>query len=101
MAQTLHIHPKTPQLRSVKEAAAVLRDGGLVVLPTDCCHVLACGSGDKAAMDRLRRVRGINEKHLLTLICKDLSDLGLYARVDNVQYRFLKAAIPGAYTFIL
>lgn len=101
MARTLHIHPETPQPRLIREAANTLRDGGLIVLPTDCCHVLACGIGDKSAMTRLRQVRAINDKHLLTLICNDLSDLGAYARIDNVQYRFLKAVTPGAYTFIL
>lgn len=101
MAKTLHIHPETPQLRLIKEAATILKDGGLAVLPTDCCDVLACAVGDKNAMERLRQVRAITDKHLLTLMCRDLSDLGSYAHVDNAQYRFLKAATPGAYTFIL
>jgi tRNA threonylcarbamoyl adenosine modification protein (Sua5/YciO/YrdC/YwlC family) len=101
MVRICHIHAQNPQQRLIDQAVDVLRDGGLVALPTDCCMVLACSVGDKAAMDRLRQVRAIDDKHLLTLICHNLSHLSLYARVNNAQYRFLKAATPGAYTFIL
>lgn len=95
------IHQENPQQRLIEQAVSVIREGGLVVLPTDCAYVFACNIHDKSAMDRLRQIRNIDEKHLLTLICHDLANIGLYARVDNAQYRFLKSATPGPYTFIL
>ena len=95
------VHPVNPQRRLMQQAADVLRSGGLVAMPTDACYVLACRLGDKAAVDRLRQIRGIDDKHLLTLMCRDLSELAQYAQVDNRQYRFLKEWTPGAYTFIL
>ncbi len=95
------VHPVNPQRRLMQQAADVLRSSGLVAMPTDACYVLACRLGDKAAVDRLRQIRGIDDKHLLTLMCRDLSELALYAQVDNRQYRFLKEWTPGAYTFIL
>ena len=83
------------------QAAEQLRGGAVVAMPTDACYVLACHLGDKAAVDRLRQIRAIDDKHLLTLMCRDLSELAQYAQVDNRQYRFLKEWTPGAYTFIL
>ena len=101
MSQFFQIHPDNPQLRLIKQAAHIIQSGGVVALPTDSCYALVCQLDDKAAVERLRRIRGIDEKHHLTLLCRDLSELGVYARVDNRQYRLLKAATPGAYTFIL
>jgi tRNA threonylcarbamoyl adenosine modification protein (Sua5/YciO/YrdC/YwlC family) len=95
------VHPLNPQRRLMQQSADVLRSSGLVAMPTDACYVLACRLGDKAAVDRLRQIRGVDEKHLLTLMCRDLSELAQYAQVDNRQYRFLKEWTPGAYTFIL
>jgi tRNA threonylcarbamoyl adenosine modification protein (Sua5/YciO/YrdC/YwlC family) len=95
------VHPVNPQRRLMQQAADALRSGALVAMPTDACYVLACRLGDKAAVDRLRQIRGIDDKHLLTLMCRDLSELAQYAQVDNRQYRFLKEWTPGAYTFIL
>jgi tRNA threonylcarbamoyl adenosine modification protein (Sua5/YciO/YrdC/YwlC family) len=95
------VHPVNPQRRLMLQAADVLRSSGLVAMPTDACYVLACRLGDKTAVDRLRQIRGIDDKHLLTLMCRDLSELAQYAQVDNRQYRFLKEWTPGAYTFIL
>ena len=101
MSQFFQIHPENPQLRLIKQAAQIIQSGGVVALPTDSCYALVCQLDDKAAVERLRRIRGIDEKHHLTLLCRDLSELGVYARVDNRQFRLLKAATPGAYTFIL
>ena len=101
MTQRFEIHPTHPQKRLIQQAAAILKQGGLVVLPTDACYVLACHLDDKAAVDRLRALRGIDDKHLLTLMCRDLKELAVYAQVDNRQYRFLRDWTPGAYTFIL
>ena len=101
MSQFFHIHPDNPQLRLIKQAAQIIQSGGVVALPTDSCYALVCQLDDKGAVERLRRIRGVDEKHHLTLLCRDLSELGLYARVDNRQFRLLKAATPGAYTFIL
>jgi tRNA threonylcarbamoyl adenosine modification protein (Sua5/YciO/YrdC/YwlC family) len=95
------VHPINPQLRLMQQAADQIRSGALVAMPTDACYVLACHLGDKAAVDRLRQIRAIDDKHLLTLMCRDLSELSQYAQVDNRQYRFLKEWTPGAYTFIL
>jgi len=101
MSQFFHIHPENPQLRLIKQAAQIVHAGGLVALPTDSSYALVCQLDDKAAVERLRRIRGVNDKHHLTLLCRDLSEISQYAKVDNRQYRLLKAATPGAYTFIL
>ena len=95
------VHPTDPQPRLLKQAAGILREGGLAALPTDACYVLACHLDDKQAVDRLRAMRGLDDKHLLTLMCRDLSELSIYAQVDNRQYRFLREWTPGAYTFVL
>jgi tRNA threonylcarbamoyl adenosine modification protein (Sua5/YciO/YrdC/YwlC family) len=101
MTQRFEIHPTHPQRRLVQQAAAILRGGGVIAMPTDACYVLACTVEDKTAVDRMRAIRGIDEKHLLTLMCRDLSELAVYAQVDNRQFRFLKDWTPGAYTFVL
>ncbi len=101
MTQFFHIHPENPQHRLLRQAAQMIDSGGIVALPTDSSYALVCHLDDKAAVDRLRRLRDIDEKHHLTLLCRDLSDIATYARVDNKQYRLLKAATPGPYTFIL
>ncbi|HZX33313.1 MAG TPA: L-threonylcarbamoyladenylate synthase [Rhodocyclaceae bacterium] len=101
MSHYVSIHPENPQPRLLAQAAEIVRDGGLIVVPTDSCYALGCHLGDKAAMDRIRQIRQVDERHHLTLMCRDLSEIALYARVDNVQYRLLKATTPGSYTFIL
>ena len=101
MAQFFSIHPTHPQARLIRQAEHILRNGGLIAYPTDSCFALGCHLGDAQALARLRQVRGIDEKHHLTLMCRDLSEIATYAIVDNVQYRLLKAATPGSYTFIL
>src|ERR1700752_4145420 len=101
MTPFLQAHPVNPQLRLIKQAAQIIHGGGIVALPTDSCYALVCHLDDKAAVEKLRRIRGIDEKHNLTLLCRDLSEIAEYARVDNLQYRFLKAATPGPYTVIL
>ena len=101
MGQFFQIHPENPQARLIKQAAQIIRDGGVVALPTDSAYSLVCRLDDKAAVDKLRRVRAIDDKHHLTLLCRDLSEIALYARVDNQQYRMLKANLPGPYTVIL
>jgi tRNA threonylcarbamoyl adenosine modification protein (Sua5/YciO/YrdC/YwlC family) len=101
MAQLFEVHPEHPQARLLKQAADLLRAGGLVALPTDSGYALVCRLDDKAAADRLRQVRGVDERHHLTLLCRDLSELASYARVDNQQFRLLKLGTPGPFTFIL
>ena len=101
MAQYFEVHPDNPQPRLLKQAVALLEKGGILAVPTDSSYALVCHLDDKAASDKLRAIRGVDDKHHLTLLCRDLSELASYARVDNQQYRFLKAATPGAYTFIL
>ena len=101
MAQYFELHPENPQPRLLKQAAAILAGGGVVAVPTDSSYAIACHLDDKAAADRLRQIRRIDEKYHLTLLCRDLSELANYARVDNRQYRMLKSATPGPYTFIL
>lgn len=101
MAQFFAIHPTDPQERLINQAADIVRGGGVIVYPTDSCYALGCLPGSKQAMERILRIRGIDQKHHLTLMCHDLSQLGVYARVDNSQFRLLKAATPGSYTFIL
>jgi len=101
MAQYFEVHPDNPQPRLLKQAVTMLEKGGVLAVPTDSSYALVCHLDDKAAADSLRRIRGVDDKHHLTLLCRDLSELASYARVDNKQYRLLKAATPGAYTFIL
>lgn len=101
MAQYFEVHPDNPQQRLLKQAAALLARGEILALPTDSSYALACHLDDKDAVDELRRIRRVDEKHHLTLLCRDLSELANYARVDNKQYRMLKSATPGPYTFIL
>ncbi|MET0963168.1 MAG: L-threonylcarbamoyladenylate synthase [Noviherbaspirillum sp.] len=101
MTQFFQIHPENPQLRLVRQAAQIIQSGGIVALPTDACYALVARLDDKAAVERLRRIRGIDDKHHLTLLCRDLSEIALYSRVDNTRYRLLKSATPGPYTFIL
>lgn len=101
MSQYFQIHPDNPQLRLIKQAVQIIDQGGIVALPTDSCYALVCHLDDKEAVSRLRRIRGVDEKHHLTLLCRDLSEIAQYAKVDNRQFRSLKAATPGAYTFIL
>nr|WP_315464423.1 L-threonylcarbamoyladenylate synthase [uncultured Rhodoferax sp.] len=101
MAQYFDVHPDNPQPRLLKQAIALLEKGGILAVPTDSSYALVCHLDDKAAADKLRAIRGVDDKHHLTLLCRDLSELANYARVDNKQYRLLKAATPGAYTFIL
>ena len=101
MAQYFEVHPENPQPRLLKQAAALLQKGGVVAVPTDSSYALVCHLDDKNAADQLRRIRQVDDKHHLTLLCRDLSELASYARVDNRQYRLLKLATPGAYTFIL
>jgi tRNA threonylcarbamoyl adenosine modification protein (Sua5/YciO/YrdC/YwlC family) len=101
MAQFLQVHPDNPQPRLLKQAVQLLERGGVVAVPTDSSYALVCHLDDKAAVEHMRRIRQVDDKHHLTLMCRDLSELANYARVDNRQYRLLKAATPGAYTFIL
>jgi len=101
MAQFFEIHPDNPHTRLLKQAVILLERGGIAAVPTDSSYALVCHLDDKAAADSLRRIRGVDDKHHLTLLCRDLSELANYARVDNKQFRLLKAATPGPYTFIL
>ncbi len=101
MAQYLSIHPDTPQARLLHMAAEIVRGGGLVAFPTDSCYAIGCHLGDKDAVERIRAIRRVDERHHLTLMCRDLSEIAQFARVDNAQYRLLKATTPGSYTFIL
>lgn len=101
MAQYFEVHPTHPQPRLIRRAAEIVRAGGLIAYPTDSCFALGCHLGDARALERLRRVRGFDARHHLTLMCRDLSEISAYAMVDNAQYRFLKALTPGSYTFIL
>jgi len=101
MAQRFQVHPQDPQLRLLRQAAKIIDYGGLAAVPTDSCYALACHLDDKDAVDRLRRIRNVDERHHLTLLCRDLGEIASYAKVDNTQYRLLKQATPGPYTFIL
>ena len=101
MSQLLELHPKNPQLRLVRLAAEAVRAGGVIVYPTDSCYALGCALGDKGAMERIARIRETDKDHHFTLVCRDLSEIARYARVENWQYRMLKACTPGPYTFIL
>lgn len=99
--QFLTIHPENPQARLLDRATAVLKDGGVIVYPTDSAYALGCHLGDKAALERIRRIRDLDEQHNFTLVCRDLSELSNYARFDTPTFRLLKAHTPGAYTFLL
>ena len=101
MAQFFHVHPDNPQARLLKQAVQLLNQGQVLAVPTDSSYALVCHVDDKNAVDQLRRIRGIDEKHHLTLLCRDLSELANYARVDNRQFRLIKQATPGPFTFIL
>lgn len=101
MAQFFEVHPDNPQPRLLRQAVALLAQGGILAVPTDSSYALVCHLDDKAAVDRLRQIRAVDDKHHLTLLCRDLSELANYARVDNHQYRLLKSVTPGPYTFIL
>jgi tRNA threonylcarbamoyl adenosine modification protein (Sua5/YciO/YrdC/YwlC family) len=101
MPQYIEVHPENPQARLLKQAAQILHDGGIAAVPTDSSYALVCHLDDKAAAEKLRRIRGVDDKHHLTLLCRDLSELASYARVDNKQYRLLKLGTPGPFTFIL
>ena len=100
MAQRLVVHPVDPQLRLLRQAAQLIDHGGVAALPTDSCYALVCHLDDKAAADRLRHIRRVDERHHLTLLCRDLSEIAAYAKVDNAQYHLLREATPGPYTFI-
>ena len=101
MAQFFALHPTNPEPRLIKRAVEIVRKGGVIAYPTDSCYAIGCHIGDKAAMERIRRIRGVDERHHFTLVCRDLSEIGTFAKVDNAQYRLLKAHTPGTYTFIL
>lgn len=101
MAQYFHIHPQNPQPRLIKRAVQIVRDGGLIVYPTDSSYAIGCHIGDKSAMERIRRIRALDDRHNFTLVCRDLSEVALYARLSNSDYRILRAHTPGPYTFIL
>jgi len=101
MSQFFQIHPDNPQYRLIKQAVQIVDAGGIIALPTDSSYALVCHLDDKNAVERIRRIREIDDKHHLTLLCRDLSDIANYAKVDNRQYRLLKSATPGPYTFIL
>ena len=101
MSQLFDVHPDNPQPRLLKQAVQILHGGGVAAVPTDSSYALVCHLDDKAAAENLRRIRGVDDKHHLTLLCRDLSELASYARVDNRQYRLMKQATPGPFTFIL
>ena len=101
MSQYFEVHPDNPQLRLLRQAAQILHGGGIAAIPTDSSYALVCHLDDKAAAQNLRRIRGVDDKHHLTLLCRDLSEIASYARVDNKQYRLLKLGTPGPFTFIL
>jgi tRNA threonylcarbamoyl adenosine modification protein (Sua5/YciO/YrdC/YwlC family) len=101
MSQYFSLHPQNPQIRLIRRAVEILREGGVVVYPTDSCYALGCHLGDKDAMERIRRIRHADKDHNFTLVCRDLSEIATYAKVDNPTFRLLKAYTPGPYTFIL
>ena len=101
MAQLFTIHPDNPQPRLIRQAVDIIRSGGVIVYPTDSCYALGCHLGDKAAVERMRFIRQVDKHHYFTLVCRDLAEIATYAKVDNHQFRMLKAATPGSYTFIL
>jgi len=101
MAQYFSVHPENPQTRLIRHAVDIIRGGGVIAYPTDSCYALGCHIGDKAAMERIRRIRDVDERHHFTLVCRNLSEVGQFAKVDNLQYRLIRANTPGSYTFIL
>ncbi len=101
MSQFFQIHRENPQPRLIRHAVDIIRSGGVIAYPTDSAYALGCSIGEKKSVDRLRQIRCLNDKHNFTLVCRDLSELAVYAQVNNSQYRLLKAHTPGAYTFIL
>ena len=101
MAQYFHIHPQNPQPRLIKQTVQIIASGGVVVYPTDSYYAIGCHIGDKSAMDRIRRIRRLDDNHNFTLVSRDLSQISLYAKLENEQYRLIKAHTPGPYTFIL
>ena len=101
MSQFFAVHPETPQARLINQAVAIIQGGGVVVYPTDSAYALGCQLGNKRAVERIRRIRALQDDHNFTLVCRDLSELGTYARVDNAVYRLLRHATPGPFTFVL
>lgn len=101
MSQFFKIHPENPQMRLITQAVAIIRTGGIIVYPTDSCYALGCHIGDKAAMERIQRIRKTDKEHNFTLVCRDLSEIAMYAKVDNPNFRLMKSLTPGPYTFIL
>jgi tRNA threonylcarbamoyl adenosine modification protein (Sua5/YciO/YrdC/YwlC family) len=101
MTQVFEIHSENPQKRLIQSAASIVRGGGVVVYPTDSCYALGCHIGDKAALEKIQRIRGLDKQHNLTLLCRDLSEIGIYAKVHNSSFRLMKSATPGPYTFLL
>jgi len=101
VSQFFQIHPDNPQQRLIQQAVEIINKGGVVVYPTDCAYALGCHLGDKSALEKIKRIRKLDDKHNFTLVCRDLSEIGTYAKVDNKDYRLLKSHTPGAYTFIL
>lgn len=101
MTQLFTVHPENPQARLIRQVADIVRGGGVIVYPTDSCYALGCHIGDKAAVERIRKIRQVGERHHLSLVCRDLAEISQYARVDNSQFRMIKATTPGSYTFIL
>ncbi|MEZ5476874.1 MAG: L-threonylcarbamoyladenylate synthase [Thiolinea sp.] len=101
MSQYFEVHPDNPQKRLLRQAADIIRDGGVVVYPTDSSYAIGCHLGDKSAMERIQRIRRLDHKHNFTLVCRDLSEIAHYAQIDNMNYRLLKTLTPGPYTFIL
>jgi tRNA threonylcarbamoyl adenosine modification protein (Sua5/YciO/YrdC/YwlC family) len=101
VAQFFSVHPENPQPRLIRAAVDIIRGGGVIAYPTDSCYALGCHIGDKAAMERLRRIRNVDERHHFTLLCRNLSEVGQFAKVDNLQFRLIRANTPGSYTFIL
>lgn len=101
MSQYFGIHPVNPQIRLIRETVQIIEEGGLIVYPTDSCYAFGCSIGNKSAMERIRRIRKLDAKHNFTLICRDLSEISIYALVDKAAYRLLKSCTPGPYTFLL
>ena len=101
MSQYFELHPDNPQLRLIRRAVQIVRDGGLIVYPTDSCYALGCHIGDKDALDRIRRIRGADRHHHFTLVCRDLAEIGRYVQMDNWQFRIVKEGVPGSFTFLL
>jgi len=101
MSQFFQIHPENPQIRLIRQAATIVQEGGVIVYPTDSGYALGCHLGDKQALERIRKIRLLDDKHNFTLVCRDLSELAVYAKVDNIAYRALRSHTPGPYTFVL